>query len=490
MPGFVLTIVSLMLFALHALAAEPVAAVEFCLDGEFDLAARLQGMHPRPGEFSEARWCVVTEPSTDRVRFHGSGKSNPDMQGDFVVSYMPPDTVRIVNRGARDLEFKPTPITDEARRYRRIDPRRLVEELEAHREWVVEASAGNWYSVRYPGSPADVMLRIVDGKLMTLKTAADLPLRGRVPVHWNWQWSDERAPLLEFIVDGDVVFRARGQWRTLAPEEAGALWRASGDQPPREIPGDAWPARIAMQLETLDDGVYIVRGVRTGFHHLVVDTEAGLVVGDAPAGWVELPQIPPADLVPGLGISGLSERFIDFLADKLPGRPLRAVVLTHVHDDHAGGARAFAAAGADVYAPASIASFLEATLNRETMPTDRFSALDRHLDIEPVSDRLRLADALRPVRLINLGAGPHVAASLGIEAAGYFFQSDLHVASSEREAPPPARAITECWFAGWAVENLSPDTVVLGSHGNVRTPVSRFQSWLDSDACQAAPRPH
>ena len=98
-----------------------------------------------------------------------------------------------------------------------------------------------------------------------------------------------------------------------------------------------------MQLEELADGIYFVRGVRTGFHHLVIDTEQGLIIGDAPAGWVEITQIPPADLVPGLGISGLSEKFIDFLGEQFPGKAIRAVALTHLHDDHAGGARAFAA---------------------------------------------------------------------------------------------------------------------------------------------------
>ena len=60
----------------------------------------------------------------------------------------------------------------------------------------------------------------------------------------------------------------------------------------------------------------------------VIDTDEGLVVADAPAGWVELHQLPPADLVPGLGISGLSERFIDFLDEAFTDRPIRAVALT------------------------------------------------------------------------------------------------------------------------------------------------------------------
>ena len=255
---------------------------------------------------------------------------------------------------------------------------------------------------------------------------------------------------------------------------------------PRRLSGDEWPARVDMRLVTLAEGVHLVRGVRTGFQHLVVETGNGLVVGDAPAGWVELQQVPPTDLVPGLGVSGLSERFVDFLADSLPGRPIRAVALTHHHDDHAGGARAFAAAGAEVYAPAELVPFLGSALNREAMPDDRLSALGRRLTVRPVTDTVTLDGEMQGVVLMSLGPGPHALASLGVHApqAGFFFQSDLHVPVSDTPAPRAERAATECWFAAWAVENLPGDTVVVGSHGSGRTPVTRLARYLEHELCR------
>ena len=59
--------------------------VEFCLNGEFDLAVRLQGMQPSGGEFSAASWCVITEDGSDRVHFRFGGQSNPDVTGEFAV---------------------------------------------------------------------------------------------------------------------------------------------------------------------------------------------------------------------------------------------------------------------------------------------------------------------------------------------------------------------------------------------------------------------
>jgi glyoxylase-like metal-dependent hydrolase (beta-lactamase superfamily II) len=279
------------------------------------------------------------------------------------------------------------------------------------------------------------------------------------------------------------MFRGTGSRRTLSDDEAKPLWQPSAATDPVAVPGDRWPARVAMELVDLGEGIYVVQGVRTGFHHMVIDTAAGLVVADAPAGWVELYQFPPVDMVPGLGVSGLSERLVDFLADRFPHRPVRAVALTHHHDDHAGGARAFAAAGAAVYAPAEVAAFLGDALNRDSMPPDRLSKAGRRVVVRPVAGLVTLEDDTLPVQLINIGENPHAISSLGVLAGGYFFQSDLHVPSADADEPRSDRVETECWFARWAVDNLPGDTVVINTHSLFRTPVSRLARYLESGSC-------
>jgi hypothetical protein len=68
--------------------------------------------------------------------------------------------------------------------------------------------------------------------------------------------------------------------------------------------------------------------------------------------------------------------------------------------------------------------------------------------------------------------------------AGYFFVSDLHVPDSDSDRPRSDRALTECWFARWAVANLPPETLVLNSHSAPQTPVSRLENYRQSDACR------
>jgi len=442
----------------------------FCLEGEFDLGARYQGTAPGGGEFYPATWCVVSDDDSGRVRFSGAGKANPDMDGSWTVTYLPPDLVRIVNSAdPPDIEFRGTDNAEEARSVRRLDPRRLMTEFLSH-----------------PGRFKDMTVEHRDGRVERVRGTVDLPLRGRVPFEWQWGWSNEDQPTARLLVDRMLMLHATGRWEALDEGAAEEAFAPTPGGDPVQVPGEHWPARVSMEFVNLADDVYLVRGVRTGFQHMVIETSEGLVVGGAPAGWVELHQVPPSDLVPGLGVSGLSEMLVDFLKQELPGRPIAAVVLTHHHDDHAGGARAFAAAGAAVYAPAGIAAFLETALNRPDMPPDRLKHAGWPVDVIPVADPVTIGEGPGAVRLVPLGAGPHAGAMLGLWAAGqgYFFVSDIHVPRSDAGAPAQARAMTECWFAEKAVSLLPDTTRVVNSHSPVVTPVSRLQRYLESDACR------
>lgn len=426
---------------------------EFCLDGAFDLGARYQGLRPKAGEFYPTSWCVITEGDTGRVMFSGSGKSNPDMDGDWTVAYLPPDLVRIVNRTSPDVEFHGAEIDDEIARIRRMDPRQLAAEIESG-----------------DGNIEGLEVTRTGDRIARVSASADMPLRGQVDVDWLWDWAEPDTPSLKIVVDDEEFFRGTGRWRMLDSIEAAAIWERTAGEAPVEVDGDRWPSVINMRLIELEDGVYLVRGVRTGFQHLVVDTSKGLVAGDAPAGWVEFHHLPPADLVPGLGNDGLSRRFIEFLGETFPGRRIHAVALTHAHDDHSGGATAFADSGALVFAPAELTGFFDDAFDIQTIP---------------VKEDTIIGSGDNRVRLMPMGPGPHADSMLGVWAVdkGWFFVSDAHVPNSDTAVPRANRAITECWFAAWAVANLPEDVRVVNSHSAPQTPVSRLADYLASEAC-------
>jgi len=442
-----------------ALITTPVHAgightTEFCIDGEYDLGARYQGLNPGAGEWYPMTWCVITEGNDGRVQFSGSGKSNPDMDGDWTVAYLPPDLVRIVNRESPpDIEFSGATISDEIKRIRRLDPTRLANEV---------STSGNIDGM-------DVVIK--NDRVVRVATQAELPLRGEVDVTWLWDWSDERAPKVKLKVDGVALLRGTGRWRLISEAGAAATWEGTSGEAPVDVDGSRWPSEINMRRVDVADGVYLVRGVRTGFQHMVIDTSEGLVVGDAPAGWIEFHHLPPADLQPGLGTDGLSKLFIEVLDQESPDRPLHAVALTHLHDDHAGGARAFHDAGANVYVATELQEFFDDALGIETIG---------------VNEKSIIGVGENRAAVVSLGAGPHANSMMGLWAmdAGWFFVSDIHVPRDDSPAPRKGREATECWFAKWAVASLPEDTIVVNSHSPIETPVSRLRDYLESPGCQ------
>lgn len=462
---------------------------EFCLKGEFDLGWRYQGLKPEAGEFYPAEWCVISSKDSPNVRYSGKAYSNPDSESHFTVLYLPPNTVQIVNEGPQpDLLFEGAIIGAESQMIKRLDPRRLAEDVQANPGWVVSRSGNGMIDVRFPGSLFVSTVSIVDSRASSFYTDVDLPLRGRVRAVWEWKSEGEdHGEKAVLTVDGTVIFRASSTRRVLSAEEVTKVFEPAEDEPePISIPGKAWPSRIAMRVDTVETGVHIIRNVRTGFHHLVVETAKGLVVADAPAGWVEMNQLPASDLVQGMGISGLSEAFIDFLGGHFPGTSVRSVVLTHAHDDHAGGARAFAASGAEIYAPKGSSNFLQTSLNRKEMPVDRLSMAGRKATITPVDGRFTISDQYRPVEALTLGPNPHVNAMLGVflPKQKILFVSDIHVPGSDSPSPPEDRSKSECWFANWAVKNLPQETRIFNSHSQVVTTVELMDKWTASAVCR------
>ena len=147
-----------------------------------------------------------------------------------------------------------------------------------------------------------------------------------------------------------------------------------------------------------------VQQVVGGSHNgLIVAMKDYLVVFDAP-------------------INEWQSRFtIDAAKAKYPGKPVKYLVLTHHHTDHAGGARAYVAEGATVIVPRPDRAFFEQVFKApHAVIADELQKNPKPATVIEVADRMALRDESGEIRLYNV-ANPHVEGML----IGHIVNDDL-----------------------------------------------------------------
>jgi len=91
-----------------------------------------------------------------------------------------------------------------------------------------------------------------------------------------------------------------------------------------------------------------------------------------------------------------------------PGKPIRAVVNSHAHFDHAGGVRAAVAEGATVVTQAdSVPYFERAFAQPNRIRPDAFARAGRKPAFVAVGEKLDIGDASRPIEAHRIVGGPH-----------------------------------------------------------------------------------
>jgi glyoxylase-like metal-dependent hydrolase (beta-lactamase superfamily II) len=92
----------------------------------------------------------------------------------------------------------------------------------------------------------------------------------------------------------------------------------------------------------------------------------------------------------------------------VPGKPIRVVINSHHHFDHAGGLRAFAAEGIGVITHETNRAFFETALVAPaTMTPDRQQAAQRKVAVEGVRDKRVLTDGTRAVEIHHMAGNTH-----------------------------------------------------------------------------------
>jgi glyoxylase-like metal-dependent hydrolase (beta-lactamase superfamily II) len=148
------------------------------------------------------------------------------------------------------------------------------------------------------------------------------------------------------------------------------------------------PAPPQVTIDKAADGVWFISG---GSHNSVaIEMADHLILVEAPLG----------DARTGAVIDAVKKQF--------PSKPIRTVIVTHVHFDHSGGARAAAAEDAVVVASAPVKAFFDrAYVAPRTIAPDRLTRSARVPTLQAVVEGNLFSDATRTVEIFEQRGNPH-----------------------------------------------------------------------------------
>jgi glyoxylase-like metal-dependent hydrolase (beta-lactamase superfamily II) len=145
------------------------------------------------------------------------------------------------------------------------------------------------------------------------------------------------------------------------------------------VPASARVARVEpprVEAQTVAEGLWFLTG---GSHNSVaVEFQDFIAVIEAPLNEAQ-----------SLAVIGEVRRLA-------PGKPIRYLINTHHHFDHAGGLRAYAAEGATILTHVSNRRFYDLMFEgARPLSPDRLTASGRHADVEPVAERFLIRNGSR-----------------------------------------------------------------------------------------------
>jgi hypothetical protein len=175
------------------------------------------------------------------------------------------------------------------------------------------------------------------------------------------------------------------------------------------------------------------------------------------------------------------------MREKVPGKPISHVVLSHFHDDHVGGARAFAEAGAILVTTADARPVIE-RLMRAPAPLTGLADVAPPPDprFELVGDELEIGSEARSLKVVNAQGSPHVNRMLVLHDVSNRVAMAADMYSDVAPFNP-----TFDWFAAWLADRDGID-LLAGAH-HAATPVSvvvqKRADWRARLRPQADPAP-
>ncbi len=242
-----------------------------------------------------------------------------------------------------------------------------------------------------------------------------------------------RVNVLNGDVTNDFRFASVAFNQPLPPEK----FKIPAGLRPTTFPPAVPVTKIADKIYTTSAG---------GYNVLFVDFKDHIFVMEAP------------------GNDRVSQQAIQQIKRTIPGKPIKYVAVTHHHDDHAGGIRAYMAEGATlIVAPGEKDFFQKVSTGRFTAEPDILTRNFRAPVFETLQNRKRvLTDGETTIEIHDIGSGPHAEEMLVayLPKEKTLYQGDLLNRPPNGDYPiandTSAHFLTWIDSSGLAVERLIP----------------------------------
>ncbi|MGI9627709.1 MAG: MBL fold metallo-hydrolase [Longimicrobiales bacterium] len=430
--------------------------------GTINHAAELQGS--RPGASDEDRL-------EETLGWDGAGRfvhevalDRPDGTEDWVREVYDTGTKTIhLMADSFSVRLREHPEVGGQERLRRRFPRHLLEEAFSADSLVRVAGAAGSDTIVIRArldESASLDLHISPDSLLRRVTyTGDFPARGATPV--SWEFSDYQTSDIGLFphrygieIDGHAFTEMTVQWVSTDDDRVSGLTNPpEGFGDPIEVSGSEGPDGGATVV-ALGQGLYRVNSLRTGFHPAFIEFADFVAIVDSPAGYPLMLELPAGDVAPGPTPDWLGRRFRELIREAVGDKPVRHVVLTHFHNDHAGGVTAFLEPQTTVYAPAGDTTAIRAFLAGAGYDGVQLAGVDQ---------AVRITDDEQTLDVIPLGPNPHTNEMLGafLHDGSTLLVHDLIPGVSAEQLMgsdlPPAQAFFREWLARSA---LAPERLL------------------------------
>ncbi len=229
---------------------------------------------------------------------------------------------------------------------------------------------------------------------------------------------------------------------------------------PTELEGFIAPSGSVKEIAK---GVYLVYRLG-GYQPMFIEFKDFVIAIEAPASVSSLDDTPVESLA---NPDALSKEFIAKIKQTVPNKPIKYIVPTHYHSDHAGGIRAFASENSTVLTTSGNKIFFE-----------KFAP---SMKVETFADKRIISDGERTIELINVGANPHTAENIVVylPQEKYLYQGDLFYFNGDASFPLKDRLTVMPFFANWLRKNKLSPARIYGFHSVTFATIEHIHNILE-----------